>query len=378
MNNINKRWFAFIVCTLTLSMAIAQENNLQVTFNQSVFKPGDTLKITARQSQKKPPTATLFLLAENTDGMAWEMRWPMLNGKADVALIIPDSLPHGYYRFNFTVLQNLFTVFGKVKSPGKVKQLQATLLTAQNDLYETEVSVDPDGTFTYKNVLFLKDATLIFTLPEDSREESLDIEISTILDSITFPRAGKTLQAYIGDGPPKNLQPFVLSDADTVFPRARVLEAVTVYTKPEKRGEVFNKKYSTGLFKDLNERIINLLDNPALSNAISPLQLIASRTPGFIYSWGIYPRVSWRSQPVQFYIDEFRTDAQQVESLPVQDIALIKTYPPPFFGNPGGFGGAVAVYTKRGGFSSDDYKNGFRVTGYTPLISVFPVDPGRY
>lgn len=378
MKFIYKTYFLLILISLSGLAVLAQDNNLHVTLNKSFFTPGDTLKISARQSAKKLPTATLFLLAENETGMTWEMRWPMLNGRSEISLIIPDSIPAGYYRFNFSVMQNLFTVFGKVKKPENANELQATLLTAEGDLYETDVTVDNKGSFTYKNVLFLKDAMLVFTLPEDDRKDFLDIEISTILDSISFPRAGKTVQVFLGDHERESPPPALANNNDSIFPSARTLEAVTVYTKPENRGEIFNKNYSRGLFKDMNERVINLLDDPALSNSMSPLQLVASRTAGFNYNWGIYPRAVWRGQMVQFYVDEFRTDILQVEATPVSDIAIIKTYTPPFIGNPGGSGGAVAIYTKRGGFSGDNYQNAFRVSGYSPLIAEFPAEPGKY
>ena len=68
----------------------------------------------------------------------------------------------------------------------------------------------------------------------------------------------------------------------------------------------------------------------------------------------------------------------EAEMIPLTDIAIIKVYPPPFFGNTGGAGGAIAIYTKRGGFTNDNYKNAFKVKGYTPLISIFSVSPDRY
>ena len=63
--------------------------------------------------------------------------------------------------------------------------------------------------------------------------------------------------------------------------------------------------------------------------------------------------------------------------IPVADVAIIKLFPPPFFGNPGGGGGGIAVYTKRGGLTDDGFKNAFKVTGYTPLVSEFPESPDR-
>jgi hypothetical protein len=42
---------------------------------------------------------------------------------------------------------------------------------------------------------------------------------------------------------------------------------------------------------------------------------------------------TWRNGPVIFYIDEMRVDIQTAIMVPVSDIAIVKAFPPPFFGN---------------------------------------------
>ena len=369
---------AFLLVTLSSINGFTQQGNFKVQLNKSIFKALDTIKIIANQPPKKGAVATLFLMAENEEGMVWEMRWPMLDGHSEASLILPDSLPQGQYRFHFSLLQNLFTVFGKVKTPEQVNKLNCTLLTAAGDLYESETDVNKEGRFIYKNVLFQDAATLLFTLPEDSDKENLNIEISTVLDSVVYPRKDKILDIYIGDTEPESGLKKMISVNDDPEANVQVLEAVTVYSKPTNRGEIFNKKYSGGLFKDMNERIINLLDNSFLLNSGSTLQLIQTQTPGIMISRGIRPAAFWRGEPISFYINEMRASMIEAEMIPLTDIAIIKVYPPPFFGNTGGAGGAIAIYTKRGGFTNDNYKNAFKVKGYTPLISIFSVRPDRY
>lgn len=358
--------------------ANAQLADLQVQFNKSYFKAKDSIHITSLQPQKKGAIATLFLMAEHEDGMVWEMRWPLLNGRCEATLVIPDSLPQGQYRMHFSILQNLFTVFGKVKTPEKVTSLNTTLITAAGDVYESETNVNTKGSFTYKNVLFEKDAIILFTMLEENNSDALNIEISTVLDSVAYPRAGQVLDIYIGETEPETaITKFVSKNEDSVA-GVQVLEAVTVYSKPTNRGELFNKKYSSGLFRDMNERVINLLDNSYLNNAFSALQIIRNQVAGIIITGGMQPTARWRGDRVQFYMDEMRVRIEDIDMIPVNDIAIIKAYPPPFFGNPGGGGGAIAVYTKRGGLSDDHFKNAFKVKGYTPLLSEFSVSPDRY
>jgi hypothetical protein len=354
----------------------AQDLPLRVQLNKSAYHPGDTIFIKASQASGKH--STLFLMAENDKGFAWEMRWPMLQGASEPDLIIPDSMPPGRYRLFFSVLQNLFTVSGKVKAPAKIKDLSVTLLTAGGEVLESEVPVNDSGVFVYRNVLFENNATLVFTTPGKRDNERLDIDISTVLDSASIPLANQVLDIYIGEAaPPKEEKPFTSINNDPNI-RARVLETVTVANKPLNRGELFNKKYSTGLFNDMNERVLNFLDDRHLANSISIFQTLGSRVAGLTVRYGAFPAVSWRGQPVVFYLDELRVSASIIDGIPVDDIAIIKVYPPPFFGNPGGNGGGIAVYTKRGGLSDENYRNAFRVKGYTPLSFTLPTMPDRF
>ena len=355
----------------------AQNNELNVSLNKTSFKPGNNIYIKASQPVKKGAMATLFLIAEHEEGMVWEMRWPMINGVCEPDLRIPDSLPQGRYRFHFSVLQNLFTVFGNVKSPKGIDMLQSTLLTAKGDIYDSETPVNADGSFTYKNVLFQDEATIIFDVDGRKKNNELNIEISTILDSSLTPGRGKSIDVFIGTmEAPTNLPPFVSISIDSNS-TTQVLEAVTVVSKPVNRGELFNKNYSNGMFKDMNERVINLLDDPMLNNAFTVLQIVRMKIAGFSFTNGINPVARWRGAPVSFYVDEMRLSAADVELIPISNIAIIKVYPPHFAGNIGGFGGAVAVYTRRGGIDNENYKNAFKVKGYTALSSVFPVQPDR-
>ena len=352
------------------------QDSLTVKLNRTFFIAKDSIHISATLSGKKN-NATLFLLAEHEQGMVWEMRWPMLNVHCNASLIFPDSLPQGQYRLHFSVLQNLFTVFGKVKTPSGISQLNSTLITAAGDLFETEVEVGSDSMFTYKNVLFQNDAILLFTLQERQQKDNLNIEISTVLDSVLVPKQEKIQDIYIGEKEPEQgLQLFESRYNDSV--KAQVLEAVTVFSKPANRGGIFDKKYVSSLFRTMNERIISLLDEPYLNNAIGPLQLIRNQVPGITISEGARPYAVWRGERVVFYRDEMKTDINDISSIPLSDIAIIKAFPPPFFGNMGGSGAAIAVYSKRGGLSDENYRNAFKVKGYTPQVSEFPPDPGRY
>lgn len=363
------------IFTLFMLHSHGQDAGLNVALNKTFYKPGDTIFVNASLPSKKA-NATLFVALVNDAGSSWEFRWPMLKGKTEAALVIPDSFPPAHYRFNFTLLQNLFTIRGNVRNPAGVSNLQTTLLTADGDIFETSVPVDSSGYFTFKNVLFAGEATIVFTLAERSRKDYLDITIETVLDSAVLPRLVKSIPTFIGYQEPTEASPPMFENSDLLNSPAQTLETVTVTAMPLNRGELFNKNYSSGLFRDINERLINLLDDHQFNNSFSALQILRQRVPGIFISSFPNPVVTWRNAPVQFYVDEIRTPLDFVDVIPVSDIAIIKTYPPPFFGNIGGNGGAIAIYTKRGGFTEDNYRNAFKVKGYTKLLAELPVTPG--
>lgn len=370
-------WVFFFYVGTSLT-ATAQDTTLRVQLNRPYFKSGDTIFMAVSQANKK--NATLFLRAEHEKGFVWEMRWPMLGGESEPSLIIPDSFPQGQYRLFFSVQENLFTIFGRVKSPANVKELGVILLTSATDVYESTIPVGADNRFTYKNVLFENEATILFTSTNRRTKDKLDIEISTVLDSAAAPLRNKTVDIFIGDQEPSAevaVRPFS-SVTDTGDGRTQTLAAVTVYNKPLSRGEIYNKQYSRGLFNDMNERVFNFLDDNTMGNSFSLLQFLTGRVAGLMISFGPNPSIMWRGQAVTFYLDEMRTDPALVDGISMMDIAMVKVYPPPFFGNPGGSGGAIAVYTKRGEHNNDNYRNGFKVRGYTPMDYKLPTMPDKF
>jgi hypothetical protein len=61
--------------------------------------------------------------------------------------------------------------------------------------------------------------------------------------------------------------------------------------------------------------------------------------------------LTWRNAHPQLYLDQIPvTDVNRISNMPMSDIAYVKVFRPPFFGAAGGgAGGAIAVYSRRGG-----------------------------
>jgi len=159
--------------------------------------------------------------------------------------------------------------------------------------------------------------------------------------------------------------------------KGTLLPAVIVRSTVKSRAQQFNEEYVSGMFKSGNERIISIMDDPTALGNTNIFNYLQGRVAGLqVNSAGFNGGfVRWRGSPVTFFLDEMRVAPQQVSVIPMADIAIVKAFPPPFFGALGG-GGAIAIYTRRGGeaYYLPANKQVFKVRGYTPSATVLQMN----
>ena len=367
------RLLLFIALALAVS-ADAQQTagRLDIKLNKNVFQPGDSLFVQVDYKDgsgqiSNQPLATLELVIENENGQRTRLRWPMIEGEASGAIFLPDSLPRGKYTLLAGLQQRFFEVIGQIKDAKNIGSLQAMLLTKTGDWAEQEVSVAPNGSFAIRNWLFEDNAVLAFHETKDNKR-SLNISISSQLDSSYQPLAVAGRSFYVGN-PPATVRPTLdrpVNSPETLFTdRGTLLPAVIVKSVAKTPAQQFNEQYASGLFRSADERVLSIMDDPTAVGSMNILNYLQGRVAGLQIS----PTggAMWRGGPVVFFMDEMRVSAQQIASIPMTDIAIVKAYPPPFFGAPGG-GGGVAIYTRRGGEGSflPSNRQVFKIRGYTP------------
>jgi hypothetical protein len=125
-----------------------------------------------------------------------------------------------------------------------------------------------------------------------------------------------------------------------------------------------------------------MADDQQAGSYSSAFAFLQSRVPGLQISnaYSINPTAQWRGSSVSFFLDEFPVDASSLSSITLNNIAYIKVFQPPFFGaSGGGAGGAIAVYTKKGG-DSKTFSQGLDYTilpGYTPVKQFYSPSYGE-
>jgi len=374
---MKNRLLSLFTCLLLAVAVQAQQakGQLDIQLNKNIFQPGDSLFVRVDYKDGggqilNQSLATLELMVENEQGLRTRLRWPVINGQASGALYLPDSLPRGKYTLLAGLQQRFFEVIGKIQDAKNSGSIQAMLLTKTGDWDEQEVPVASDGTFAIRNWLFEDNALLAFS-GTNNNNQPLNISISTQLDSSYAPLAVAGRAFYIGN-PPSAVrqtlnQPVETSEA-AFADQGSVLPAVLVRTTAKSPAQQFNEEYVSGLFRSGDERIFSIMDDPSALSAPNIFSFLQGRVAGLqITQAGFNEGMArWRGSRVTFFLDEVRVSAQQVANIPMTDIAIVKAYPPPFFGAPGG-GGGIAIYTRRGGEAKylPANRQVFQVRGFT-------------
>ncbi|HWK04038.1 MAG TPA: hypothetical protein VNS58_10435 [Puia sp.] len=141
--------------------------------------------------------------------------------------------------------------------------------------------------------------------------------------------------------------------------KVKTLESVTVKGRVKTDAEKLDEKYASGMFSGGDAYTFDLINDPYaaammdifqyLQGKVAGLQIVTGNGPGG------QPSLSWRGSTPSLYLNEMQVDAQQLQSTPVSDIAMVKVFRPGSgVGFGGGGGGVIAIYTKKGG---DEKKN---------------------
>ena len=126
--------------------------------------------------------------------------------------------------------------------------------------------------------------------------------------------------------------------------------AQTRLSNPKSPKELLNDRYASGLFKSAEGTIFDI-ENETVGSYLNILDWLEGRVAGlqvFVSSSGVRVPVI-RGSVATIFVDEMRMDATFLNSLPVNDIGMIKVIKGPFAGAIGnGGGGAIVIYTLKG------------------------------
>jgi hypothetical protein len=173
-----------------------------------------------------------------------------------------------------------------------------------------------------------------------------------------------------------------LSDAlerELKFLKGKVLATVNIKARPKSTLDEMDKKYTSGMFSGGDANEFDLVNDPFANSSMDIFQYLQGKVAGLqINTTSNPPTLSWRGGTPQVYVDEMSTTPDMVSSIPVSDVAYIKVFRPPFMGGiGGGSGGAIAIYTRKGGDQKQEPGKGLSnntVSGYTAIRQFYSPD----
>ena len=149
------------------------------------------------------------------------------------------------------------------------------------------------------------------------------------------------------------------------------IEGVTVKSRVKSPAEELEKKYVSGLFSGDGYQF-DMINDPSATGALDVLSYLSGRVAGLsVNGTGTQSTATWRGSQTSIFIDEMPADAERLQAMSMADIAYIKVLRPPFFGaTGGGAGGAISVYTRKGGDIKSEPGKGLdskHLAGYTVM-----------
>lgn len=178
---------------------------------------------------------------------------------------------------------------------------------------------------------------------------------------------------------------YFATEADRIRPelekRVKTLETVTVKARQKSKQQVMDERYTSGFFSGGDAVSFDLTDDPAAMGAMNIFQYLQGRVAGLQITTGAGgSQLSWRQATPALFLNEMPVDVSAIENIPVTDIAYVKAFRPPFFGaTGGGSGGAIAIYTKKGGDAKANTADmagldKSKLTGYSPPKEFYSPD----
>lgn len=370
------------ILALGLSTAYAQNENdsIVIRLSKPVYLQGDSLELRVyypNYINKKLKSATAHIWIDHLGTkQRWKFRYPMIEGEVNAALKISEQIPSGNYAISCLIQSGFYRMQGQViERDKKDTVINYMMRTSTKQMMVDRVKVDAKGFFTMKPMLFQDTASFYFSPIQKPKKNYLAILLKTPVDSAFEPAAIQT--AFFSVGKPgefidKKID-YSLSLDDPEL--GGDLPNVTVYAKAKTKVQEYAESYTSGLFKNDNAYIFDGLGNDELAQSQSLAWYLQQKVPGLNVAIDSANNevFKWREELCTIFIDEFEVMPGEQTMVFPRDIAMIKVFRPPFqYSSTTGFGGAIAIYTKKGKFvDNNGAKFSFILKGYTAFDSIW-------
>ena len=248
-------------------------------------------------------------------------------------------------------------------------------------------AVKADGTFNDPNLVFFDTLQIFYQFQKAKYLDGADVRfMNNRLPSLQYQSGKSAAFNYLFSdtaGLSRHLKLAMEMAEMKNMENAKILEAVTVQAKTKAPEQILDEKYTSGLFRGSDSYQFDLTNNPLSSGYTNIFSYLQGKVAGLqINANGGTPSLQWRGSTPMLYLNEMATDASMISSISVNDVAYIKVFRPPFIGGfGGGAGGAIAIYTKKGGEGQSGPGKGLatnKVSGYSPEKEFYSPNYGSF
>jgi hypothetical protein len=239
-------------------------------------------------------------------------------------------------------------------------QIDFIIQTKDSSLSLVSAVIGKDGSFSLKNLVFFDTAHFTYSLKNNPYEEiiiRLDSSHADPERKIPFFQFCARDELVFNNDMLRNA---ALRTYGTMIKQGsseHILKEVIVKTKKLNPKEQVNKAYTNGLFRNSNmSAIVDLINDPPNLGGTNIFDYLQGRVRGLMitrtndgYQLTSNRKLSlFYEPPIRLYLDEQETTAGSITIVPLQDIAMVKYFPPGTSSLPGvGIAGVLAVYTKK-------------------------------
>jgi hypothetical protein len=274
---------------------------------------------------------------------------------------------------NWPALRNLPDEYLAIK--GRIMGLSRTLLFEKevNGILKTKnggtniftMPINAQGEFSQQGIYFFDTAKLHYQINND-KDKTLTTSASFSFSNSFVNPPAKSPALLASLYAPERTDSTVLLKSSTMASlqrsqvesnKVKTLETVQLRSKVKSVEEKMDEEYTSGFFRGGDGYTFNTQDDPVAKSSPSVLAYLQGKVAGLQIVTAGQGSATWRGSPTSFFLNEINSDVSALQSINMNDVAMIKVFRPPFFGSTGGgAGGAIAIYTKKGGGDNSQIK----------------------
>ena len=299
-----------------------------------------------------------------------------------------DILSGNWPKIKFIPEDQLFVkgqILGLTKSLLFQKDLTGILKTKNGGSSIFTMPVNSLGEFSHEGLYFFDTAKLYYQLNND-KDKKLTTIASFAFKNNFIKSPLLPISILSGMYLPEKLDSAVLQKStsmanllrdQTERNKIKTLDNVLVKSFQKSAKQKLDEEYTSGFFAGGDGYLFSTENDPFAMTASSVLAYLQGKVPGLQINTAGEGSAIWRGSPTSFFVNELTTDLSRIQVINMNDVAMIKIFRPPFYGSVGGgTGGAIAIYTKKGGSDYSQVKGlAFaNINGYSIIKQFYSPD----